>query len=114
MRRSVDLYNGHLQPDEKQAIADKVGSDKAEADKLTKAACLAVKCWAEYPMGSDAYNANYASQLEASQLGPEVTWVNQQKEAGLFAYTPIQKIGDAVHSDPLGVAKDTAKVVLGG
>jgi filamentous hemagglutinin len=50
--------------------------DKAEADKLTKAACYAVKCWAEYPRGSDQYNANHVSQLEASQLEPELAWVN--------------------------------------
>jgi filamentous hemagglutinin len=111
---NVDRFNRQLHPDEKQAIADKAGSDKAEQDKLTKAACLAVKCWAEYPVGSDAYNANYVSQLEASQLGAELTWVSQQKEAGLFAYTPVQKMGDAIQSDPLGAAKDVAKVALGG
>jgi hypothetical protein len=54
------------------------------------------------------------SQLEASQLGPELQWVNNQKEAGLFDYTPGQKITDMVKSDPLGTAKDAAKVVLGG
>jgi filamentous hemagglutinin len=112
--RLTDRFNRQLHLDEKKAIADKAGNDKAEQDKLTKAACLAVKCWSEYPVGSDAYNSNYVSQLEASQLGPELTWVNQQKETGLFAYTPIPKIGDAVQSDPLGVAKDSAKVVIGG
>jgi len=76
-------FNRQLHPDEKQVIADKAGSDKAEANKLTKAACIAVKCWAEYPMGSDAYNTNYVSQLDASQLGAELTWVDQLKEAGL-------------------------------
>ncbi|MDR6422864.1 hypothetical protein J2801_005161 [Paraburkholderia phenoliruptrix] len=110
----VDRFNRQLHPDEKQRIADQANGDKAEQDKLTKAACLAVKCWAEYPQGSDQYNANYVSQLEASQLGPEIAWVNNQKEAGLFNYTPTQKIGDMVTSDPLGVAKDAAKVVLGG
>lgn len=103
-----------MHPEENKAIADKAGNDKAEQDKLTKAACLAVKCWAEYPQGSAEYNANYVSQVEAAQLGPETDWVNRQKEAGLFAYTPTQKIGDAVQSDPLGVAKDAAKIVTGG
>lgn len=54
------------------------------------------------------------SQLEASQLGPELAWVNNQLEAGLFVYTPLQKIGNMAASDPWGVAKDAAKVVLGG
>ncbi|WP_175197347.1 hemagglutinin repeat-containing protein, partial [Paraburkholderia caffeinitolerans] len=110
---NVDLYNRQLHPDEKDAIKDKAGDDKAEQDRLTRAACYAVKCWAEYPQGSDQYNANYVSQLEASQLGPELQWVNNQKEAGLFDYTPTQKIGDMVKSDPLGVAKDAATMGIG-
>jgi filamentous hemagglutinin len=111
---NVDLYNRQLHSDEKEAIADKAGNDGTEQDKLTKAACLAVKCWAQYPVGSDAYNANYVSQLEASQLEPQIEWVNNQKESGLFNYTPGQKVTDMVRSDPLGVAKDTARIVTGG
>jgi filamentous hemagglutinin len=110
----TDRYNRQLHPEEKNAIAKQANGDQAEQDKLTKAACLAVKCWAEYPVGSDAYNANYVSQLEATQLGPEVEWVNRQQEAGLFNYTPGQKITDMVRSDPLGVGKDAAKIVTGG
>jgi hypothetical protein len=106
-------FNRQLHPDEKSAIAKQANGNQAEQDKLTKAKCLAVKCWAEYPVGSDAYNANYVSQLEASQLGPEIEWVNRQQEAGLFNYTPGQKITDMAKSDPLGVAKDTTKVVVG-
>jgi filamentous hemagglutinin len=112
--RHVDLYNRQLHPDEKKAIADKAGNDKAEQDRLTKAACYVVKCWAEYAPGSDRYNENYVSQLEVSQLGPELEWVSRRQEAGLFVYTPMQKIGDVVQSDPVGAAKDTAKIVLGG
>ena len=108
------LYNRQLHPDEKRKIAEQAGGDKVEEDKLTRAACYAVKCWAEYPRGSDQYNANYVSQLEASQLGPELAWVNNQMEAGLFVYTPGQKITDMVKSDPLGVAKDALKVAVGG
>ncbi|MFX1766169.1 hemagglutinin repeat-containing protein [Paraburkholderia sp. A1RI-2L] len=111
---NADLYNRQLHPDEKKKIADKANGDAAEEKKLTQAACYAVKCWAEYAPGSAEYNANYVSQLEASQLVPELQWVNNQKEAGLFNYTPTQKITDMVQSDPLGTAKDAAKVVLGG
>ncbi|VVD74098.1 hypothetical protein PCO31111_00782 [Pandoraea communis] len=103
-----------MSPDEKRAIANKAGGNKVEQEKLTKAACLAVKCWAQYPVGSDEYNRNYVDLLEASQLGPELAWIERQKEAGLFDYTPGEKIGDAVHSDPLGTVKDAAKVVIGG
>ncbi len=110
---NVDRFNRQLHPDEKSAIAKQANGDAAEQDKLTKAACLAVKCWAEYLVGSDAYNANYVSQLEASQLGSEIEWVSRQKEAGLFDYTAGQKTVDMIKSDPIGVAKDTAKVVTG-
>ncbi|WP_153100251.1 hypothetical protein [Paraburkholderia hayleyella] len=107
-------FNRQLHHDERSAIEKKAGKDKAEEERLTKAACLAVKCWAEFKPGSDEYNRNYVSQVEASQLQPEIDWVNRQKEAGLFNYTPGQKIGDAVKSDPVGVAKDVAKVTIGG
>ncbi|TDY23646.1 hypothetical protein B0G81_4033 [Paraburkholderia sp. BL6665CI2N2] len=105
-------FNRQLHPGEKK-ITDQANGDKAEEVKLTKAACYAVKCWAEYPKGSDQYNANYVSQLDASQLVPELSWVKNQKEAGLFNYTPEQKVTDMVKSDPLGIAKDAAKVVVG-
>jgi filamentous hemagglutinin len=107
-------FNRQINDNEKRAIAERAGSNKAEQERLTKAACYAVKCWAEYKPGSEEYKKHYVSQLEASQLQPEIDWVNQRKEAGLFAYTPLQKIGDAVKSDPVGVAKDAAKVVVGG
>jgi filamentous hemagglutinin len=107
-------FNWQISNNEKRTIAKKASSNKAEQERLTKAACYAVKCWAEYRPGSDEYNWNYVSQKEASQLGAELEWVNQQKEAGLLKYTSIQKIGDAVKSDPGGVAKDAAKVVVGG
>lgn len=111
---NVDLYNRQLHPDEKQAIKEAANGDKAEEDRLTRAACYAVKCWAEFAPGSAEYSANYVSQLEASQLGPELAWVNNQLEAALFVYTPLQKVADMATSDPWGVAKDAAKVVLGG
>jgi hypothetical protein len=49
-----------------------------------------------------AYNKNYVGEVEASQLGPELAWVNRQQEAGLFDYTPTEKIADMMKSDPWG------------
>ncbi|MGU7785231.1 hypothetical protein, partial [Burkholderia sp. PU8-34] len=106
-------FNRQLHENETKAIAEKAGTDKAEQEKLTRAACYAVKCWAEYPEGSAERSKNFVSEIEASQLKPQLDWVNQQKEAGLFEYTPLQKIGDAVKNDPVGVAKDAAKAGLG-
>lgn len=111
---ATDRFNRQLRQKEENAIAEKPGGDQTEKYRLTRAACYAVKCWAEYKPGSEEYSANYVSQLEASQLGPELAWVDRQKEAGLFNYTPGQKIGDAVKRDPVGLAKDVTKIVVGG
>ncbi|MCG1042468.1 hemagglutinin repeat-containing protein [Mycetohabitans sp. B8] len=107
-------FNRQINDNEKRAIAEKAGSNKGKQERLAKAACYAVRCWAEYKPGSEEYTKYHVSQLEASQLQPEIDWVNQQKEVGLFEYTPGHKIGDAVKSDPVGVVKDVAKVVVGG
>ncbi len=39
--------------------------------------------------------------------------MNLQKQAGLFDYTLAQRTGDAVKSDPIGIAKDGFKAVTG-
>lgn len=37
----------------RKKIADQANLDAVEEKKLTQAAYYAVKCWAEYPQGSD-------------------------------------------------------------
>ncbi|WDR86091.1 hemagglutinin repeat-containing protein [Burkholderia ambifaria] len=111
---NVDRFNRQLHPDEKQAIHDKANGDKDEEKRLTRAACYAVKCWAEYPAGSDERNKNFVSEVEVASLTKELDWVSQQKSAGLFEYSFLQKGGDAIKNDPVGVAKDVTKVTLGG
>jgi filamentous hemagglutinin len=113
MVRLLLLYNRQLHNNEKAAIAQKAGDDKELEKRLTRAACFEVRCWAQYKRGSQEFTDNYVSQLEASQLQPEFDWVKDQKLAGLFDYTPLQKVGDMVQSDPVGVAKDVAKVGVG-
>jgi filamentous hemagglutinin len=110
---ATDRFNRQLSPDEKKAIKKGVGDDDDLEKRLTRAACYEVKCWAQYKPGSAEYTANYVSQLEASQLQAEFDWVKDQKQTGLFDYTPLQKVGDAVQSDPVGVAKDLVKVGAG-
>ncbi|NRO97878.1 hypothetical protein GWC77_18300 [Paraburkholderia sp. NMBU_R16] len=107
------LYNRQLHDEEKQTIRKAAGGDEELEKRLTKAACYEVKCWAQYKPGSAEYMANYVSHLEASQLQAENDWINDQKQAGLFDYTFGQKVGDAVKSDPVGVARDLAKVGTG-
>lgn len=111
---AVDRFNRQLHPDEKKAIQDKANGDKDEEKCLTRAACYAVKCWAEYPVGSDDRNKNFVSEVEVASLTKELDWVNQQKSSGLFEYTFLQKSGDAIKTDPVGVAKDASKIALGG
>jgi len=110
---SADRFNRQLNQDEKKAIHDKANGDKDEEKRLTRAACYVVKCWAEYAVGSDDRNKNFVSEVEAASLTKEFDWVSQQKSSGLFEYTALQKGGDAIKSDPVGVAKDAAKVTLG-
>jgi filamentous hemagglutinin len=66
-------------------IAKKANGDKALEERLAKAACYEVKCWAQFPEGSPLYKQNYVSQDEAAGLTPELAWVNQQKTNGEFA-----------------------------
>ncbi|CAD9222679.1 tRNA nuclease CdiA-2 [Burkholderia cenocepacia] len=111
---NVDRFNRQLHPDEKKAIQDKANGDKDEEKRLTRAACYAIKCWAEYAAGSDERNKNFVSEVEAASLTKELDWVSQQKSSGLFEYTALQKGGDAIKNDPVGVVKDAAKIGLGG
>ncbi|RQR49426.1 hemagglutinin, partial [Burkholderia sp. Bp9126] len=111
---NVDRFNRQLHPDEKKAIQDKANGDKDEEKRLTRAACYAVKCWAEYPAGSDERTKNFVSEVEVASLTKELDWVSQQKGSGLFDYTALQKAGDAIKYDPIGVAKNGAKVAVGG
>ncbi|CAJ0783967.1 hemagglutinin repeat-containing protein [Ralstonia chuxiongensis] len=110
---NVDRFNRQLDAKEQKAIFQKANGDMLEAKRLTRAACFEVKCWAEYPQGSEKFKEAYVSLVEAASLEKEIAWVKQQKEAGLFDYTAMQKAADAVSSDPLGVAKDALKVGLG-
>ncbi|WP_275760543.1 hemagglutinin repeat-containing protein [Ralstonia pseudosolanacearum] len=110
---NVDRFNRQLDAKEQKAIFEKANGDMLEAKRLTRAACFEVKCWSEYPQGSEKFKEAYVSLPEAASLEKEIAWVKQQKEAGLFDYTAWQKAGDAVSSDPLGVAKDALKVGLG-
>jgi filamentous hemagglutinin len=69
---NADLYNRKLHPDEKAAIHKKANGNDAEEDRLRRAACYAVKCWAEFSPNSDEWLANYVSPEQAAQLGPEM------------------------------------------
>lgn len=93
---NVDANNRLLHGVEREAIKHQANNDSSESHKLTRAACYAVKCWAQYPEGSPLYNANYVSQVEAATLEKQVTWVKEQQEKGLFKYTTFDKVTDGI------------------
>lgn len=111
---NTDRYNRQLHEDEKAAIRKKANGDPELEKRLTSASCYNVKCWAQFAEGSAERTKYFVTDVEAAQLQPELEWVKQQKDAGLFLYQPWQKVADAVKSDPKGVAKDAGKFALGG
>ena len=93
---AVDANNRQLHFDEKQRIAIKANGDKKLEERLTKAACYEVKCWAQFPEGTPLYKLNYVSNSEAGDLGQELAWVRDQKASDAFIYTPFEKFTDKV------------------
>ncbi|KZS00419.1 Uncharacterized protein APZ42_003271, partial [Daphnia magna] len=61
---NTDTNNRQLHPEEKQRIKDLTKSTGLSEEKLTRAACYAVKCWAEFPEGSQERAAAYVSVAE--------------------------------------------------
>lgn len=92
----ADENNRKLHYDEKQRIKQKADGNAAEEERLTKAACYAVQCWAQYPEGSQLYNANYVSDSDAQSLKPELTWVQSMQSQGEFVYSGFDKATDRV------------------
>ena len=103
---NTDTNNRQLHFEEKERIKIASGGDKGKQARLTKAACFEVKCWAQFPEGSDLYKANYVSVAEMSSLQTEWDWVKGQKDFGAFNYTPSQKFTDWVASKT-GLASGT-------
>ncbi|WP_150575005.1 hypothetical protein [Pandoraea aquatica] len=111
---NTDRFNRQLHPDEKRAIAAKANGDKAALDRLTKAACYNVQCWAEFPEGSDAYNASYVSQAALIGLEPELAWIKSQQAEGRFIYKLGESLLDATKGIGVPIAKNGAKAIAGG
>ncbi len=108
------MNNRLLHYDEKERIRLAANGDADKQERLTKAACFEVKCWAQFPEGSDLYKANYVSVAQMGALQVEWDWVKGQKNFGSFAYTPTQQFTDWVASNT-GLASGTLNgKVLGG
>ncbi|MBS0344061.1 MAG: DUF637 domain-containing protein, partial [Proteobacteria bacterium] len=82
--------------DEREQMRLAAEGDKALEARLNRAACLEIKCWAQYPEGSELYKENYVSAVEASTLVSELAWVQQQKQFGYFKYSVVDKVSDEI------------------
>ena len=111
---TVDANNRQLHETEKSAIQRAAMGSKEKEEKLTKAACYAVKCWADYPVGSPERDQNFVSPLEVAGLSAEIAWVKAQKSASdLFGYGEVAAAMDSFKAGPLQPIKNAAKLVGG-
>ncbi len=91
---TIDLNNRQLHPDETQRIKDLAKGDVKKEARLTAAACSMVRCYAEYPEGSTAYN-----QLKSlADAGASDDFASErqllQNQMGLFTYTTTSLFSD--------------------
>jgi filamentous hemagglutinin len=115
MALNVDANNRQLHPSEKKKIAELAKSTGLSEDKLGRAACYAVKCWAEFPEGSKERDAAYVSAAETFGLNKEMAAIQSAgASTGLFGYSVMDQTKDAFKSTALPVIKNSAKTVGGG
>jgi hypothetical protein len=110
----VDLYNRQLHDDEKKLIEKKSNGNIEGENRLKKAACYEVKCWAQYPVGSAEYNENYVGAVEVLGLRKESEWVKNKKEDGYFNYSGGEKFVDDLRGEAVPAILNGVKVVTGG
>jgi len=107
--------NRLLHEKEKMRIKELANGDQTLEEKLTRAACYEVKCWAEYPEGSADWHKYFVSVGESIALAGELSTIkNEQQTSGLFGYTLTQQAWDDFRAVPLQTIKNGAKVVGGG
>jgi filamentous hemagglutinin len=84
---SVDANNRQLHPHEKARIKQLASEDPRKEARLTAAACAMVRCYAEYPVDSQAYlQLKQLALIGASDaLSNERNLLSQQK--GMFDYS---------------------------
>jgi filamentous hemagglutinin len=84
---NVDINNRQLHPEEQQRIKQLANGNSVKEARLTAAACALVKCYAEFPVDSDAYqNLKKIAEFGSSPaLLAEREQLAQQQD--LFRYT---------------------------
>jgi filamentous hemagglutinin len=84
---NTDTNNRQLHPTEKQRIKELAKGDPQKEARLTAAACALVKCYAEYPEGSAAYNALKIMADAGSSDAMAAERQELQAQKGLFEYS---------------------------
>jgi filamentous hemagglutinin len=112
---NADMNNRQLHPSEKQRIKDITKSTGLSEERLTRAACYAVKCWAEFPEGSQERAATYVSVAETFGLSKELDAIQSVGlTMGLFGYSATDQLKDSFKASALPAIKNSAKTVGGG
>lgn len=92
---NADMNNRQLHPSEKQRITELAKGDARKEARLTAAACALVKCYAEYPEGSDAYNALKAMADVGSNDAMASERQQLQAQQSLFGYSKTDQFLDS-------------------
>jgi len=93
---AADKYNRQLHVSELERIKIEANGDAAKQERLTRAACYEVKCWAEFPEGSPLYNQNFVSESEIASHPQEHAWVKSRQALGDFTYSGYASFADSV------------------
>ncbi|QKI70661.1 hemagglutinin repeat-containing protein [Achromobacter xylosoxidans] len=92
----ADSFNRQLHVSELERIKIEANGDSAKEQRLIKAACYEVKCWAEFPEGSPLFNQNYVSEAEIMKYSQEHAWVKSMQALGDFSYSGYMSFSDSV------------------
>jgi len=92
----ADQFNRQLHVSELERIKLEANGDAAKQERLTKAACYEVKCWAEFPEGSPLYNQKFVSESEVRGYQQEHAWVKSMQALGDFTYSGYASFADSV------------------
>ncbi|MDH3064154.1 hemagglutinin repeat-containing protein [Achromobacter insolitus] len=114
----ADQFNRQLHISELERINLEANGDSAKQERLTKAACYEVKCWAEFPEGSPLYNQKFVSDAEIREYQQEHAWVKSMQAMGDFTYSGFASFSDSVKalsglSSPYGKLTWQGRVIGG-
>jgi hypothetical protein len=111
---NAEKYNRLLHKEEQAAIDREIVKGEFNKERLEKAACYTVQCWNGFDRNSAEYQEKYLSEADMVGLSNELTWVDAQKDNGLFGYTYMDGARDFTGREFFPIVEDGTKVVTGG